>query len=206
MSSEGGPIQLDGVRPDAAFKLFSRDQKFRGRVVGISVDHIRLPNGHETRYETLHLPSAVCVVPLLDAGGGRREVVLVDQFRSSVEGYIHEIPAGILEEGEDPAACAGRELIEETGYTAARISHLATLYPIPGTSSHTMHFYLAEGLTQGSQALEAAECLTVKRLPLESLLRSLLGRGPLAIVDAKTHIGLLHTAFRLGISLQSLAP
>lgn len=202
MKDDRARRRLDGARPDDAFQVFSRETKFQGRVVGVSIDHIRLPNGHETRYETLHLPSAVCVVPLLDLSDGRKEVVLVDQFRSSVGGYIHEIPAGILEEGEDPAACAGRELIEETGYTAARITHLATLYPLPGTSAHTMHYYLAEGLTPGAQALEAAECLTVKKFPLETLLEALLRGGPPAIVDAKTHIGLLHTALRLGITLK----
>lgn len=194
-----GARRLPGVRPDDSFLLRQRDYAFRGRFVSVSVDHIRLPGGHETRHEVLHLPSAVSVVPLLSGDRGGLEVVLVEQFRNSVEGYIHELPAGILEEGEDPAVCARRELAEETGYTAGSISHLATLYPIPGTSDHTMHFYLAEGLVPGEQRLEAAECLTVKRFLLDDLLLALRGQntGP-TIVDAKTHVGLLHAALRLG--------
>ncbi len=188
------------MRADNTFKLLSQEDKFRGRFIGVSIDHIRLPNGHETRHETLHLPSAVCVVPLLEVDGGRKEVILVEQFRNSLEGYIHEIPAGVLEVGEDPAVCAGRELMEETGYRAERISHLTTLYPIPGTSAHRMYFYLAEGLTAGSQALEAGECLLVKSFPLEDLLQALAGGGSPSIVDAKTHVGLLHAAMRLGLT------
>lgn len=188
------------MRDDKSFKLLSQENKFRGRLVSVSIDHIRLPNGHETRHETLHLPSAVCVVPILEVDGGRKEVILVEQFRNSLEGYIHEIPAGVLEVGEDPAECASRELMEETGYRAERISHLTTLYPIPGTSAHRMYFYLAEGLTAGSQALEAAECLFVKSFPLEDVLQALAGGGSPSIVDAKTHVGLLHAAIRLGLT------
>ena len=193
-----------GVRPDPDFRLLEREVKFQGRFVGVSVDHVRLPGGHETRHEVLHLPSAVAVVPLLEEGG-RTVVVLVEQFRTSLQGHIHEIPAGILEEGEDPAACAARELEEETGFTAARITHLTTIHPTPGTSDHRMHIYLAEGLRAGEQRLEDAECLTVVRFPLDELCRWILdpasappGRDgkPIEIVDAKTHLGILHAVMR----------
>jgi ADP-ribose pyrophosphatase len=207
-------MKFVGVREDASFRLIERQVVFQGKVVGLSVDHIRLPGGHEARHEVLHLPSAVCVVPLCDGEDGRREVVLVEQFRNSLEGFIHEIPAGILEDGEDPADCAARELEEETGYTASRITHLATLFPIPGTSAHQMYFYTAEGLRPGKQCLEASECLTVKKVPLDVLLDAVLGRGQgapgpgdVVIVDAKTHIGILHLALRLkGDSLRESSP
>jgi len=177
---------------------------FRGKVVGVSLDHIRFPGGHETYHEVLHLPAAVCVLPLLDGEGGRRQAILVEQFRNSVEGFIHEVPAGILEKGEDPAGCASRELEEETGYRASRVTHLTTLLPIPGTSAHLMHFYLAEGLTPGRQRLEAGECLTVKEFPLDELVTAVLDPDPasrrVAIVDAKTHISILHAAMLFGMS------
>jgi len=192
------PLSLPGVRPDAAFRIIHRDVKFRGRIVTVSVDEIRLPGGHETRHEVLHLPSAVAVVPVLAAPGRPPEIVLVEQFRNAVEGYIHEVPAGILEEGEDPAACAAREIEEETGYTASSLRPLAEFFPIPGTSAHRMHIYLAEGLRPGEQKLEAAECLAVRTFPAASLLASLRGQGPIHIVDAKTHVGLLHAALELG--------
>lgn len=202
-----------GVRADEGFRLIERKLAFQGRVVTVSLDHIRFPGGHEARHEVLHLPSAVAVVPLLEEKPGFREVVLVDQFRASIQGYLHEIPAGILEEGEDPQACAARELEEETGFSATRWTHLATVYPLPGTSSHRMYYYLAEGLKQGVQRLEEAECLTVKRFPFDLLVRAVLdgdfegsrgnsstemgGEPAPVLVDAKTHIGLLHVAMRL---------
>jgi ADP-ribose pyrophosphatase len=193
-----------GIRQDPSFRLIERTFVFQGKIVSVSLDDVRFPGGHEARHEVLHLPSAVAVVPLLEETPGLLEVVLVDQFRSSMQGYLHEIPAGILEKGEDPAAGAARELEEETGYRASRLTHLATLYPIPGTSAHHMYFYLAEGLKKGEQNLEEGECLTVKRFPLDNLVESMLkpegsiqgGAAPV-LVDAKTHVGLLHVAMRL---------
>lgn len=175
------------------------------------MDHIRLPGGHETWHEVLHLRSAVSVVPLLEESPGKTEVVLIEQFRNSVEGYIHEIPAGIIEEGEDPAACAARELEEETGYSASRIVPLTTVLPTPGISAHKMYYFLAEGLRPGQQRLEAAECLTVRRYLLEDLLASILGPAEgapagehpkVTLVDAKTHIGILHAALRRGLRVR----
>ena len=210
MSPSSPKSPYPGVRPDQKFQRLERDQKFRGRFVGVSVDRIVLPSGHKMDHEVVHLPSAVCVVPLLAVENGGIEVVLVEQFRNSVGGYIHEIPAGILEEGEDPATCAARELIEETGYRAARLTHLVTLCPIPGVSDHRMHFFMAEGLSAGEQQLEPAECLTVRRVPLRSLLTSVLAGGqgsdhperapvsPIVVVDAKTHLGLLQAVLVRG--------
>ena len=192
----------EGVRPDPAFQRLDREYRYRGRIASVSADRIRLPGGHEATYEIVHLPSAVAVVPILEEGP-EPEVVLIEQFRASLEGYIHEIPAGILEPGEDPAACAARELAEETGYEARSIRHLVTVFPTPGTSDHRMHFYLAEGLTRGEQRLEPGECLSVKPVKLAELVRWLLepptpgasGQRPV-IVDAKTHIGVLHAHLR----------
>jgi ADP-ribose pyrophosphatase len=213
LEEKGIIVKFPGVREDASFKILDRRHVFQGRVLGVTVDHIRLPGGHETRHEVLHLRSAVCIVPLLEEAPGKVEVVLVEQFRNSVEGYIHEIPAGIIEEGEEPAACAARELEEETGYSASRIVPLTTLLPTPGVSDHKMYYFLAEGLRPGKQRLEAAECLTVKRYPLEDLLASILGPvegssvgdpskatpPKVTLIDSKTHVGILHVALRRGL-------
>lgn len=199
---------IPGVRPDPGFQLIEREARFRGRVVGVSVDRFVLPGGHETAQEVIHLPSAVCVIPLLAEAGRELEVVLVEQFRNSVQGFIHEFPAGILEEGEDPRDGAERELEEETGYRAERWTHLSTVFPLPGSSNHRMHYFMAEGLTPGTQQLEDAECLSVTRVVFRSLLESVLGRaltlpatGGVDVVDAKTHLGTLHVAMLKGISL-----
>jgi ADP-ribose pyrophosphatase len=201
-------MNTPGVRPSQDYRLLEEETKFSGRVAAVRVERLVLPNGVEVSHEILKLPRAVAVVPLLLDAGGRVEVVLVEQFRSALRGYIHEIPAGILEPGEDPAVCAARELEEETGYVADQVEHLATLLPIPGTSSHLMDFFVAEGLREGRQALEEAECLTVKRFALDDLLASMVGPHDRAsggssggglerlVVDSKTHLGLLHVAWR----------
>jgi ADP-ribose pyrophosphatase len=196
-------VKFTGVRDLEGYRSLAQECVFQGKVVGVSIERFVLPDGREARHEVLHLPAAVCVVPILESPGERARVVLVDQFRNSVEGCIHEIPAGILEEGEEPARCAARELAEETGYRAGRITHLTTLFPIPGTSAHRMYFYLAEDLVEGPQKLEASEFLEVKRYDFDALVASLVsGLSPASgdalpcIVDAKTHVGLLHVAAR----------
>ena len=189
------------IRPEPSFRVKQETPRFEGRVVKVFEERIVFPNGFETTHERLELPRAVAVVPLLERDGAAPQVVLVEQLRSSVRGHIHEIPAGILDPGEDPAVCAKRELAEETGYRAGTVSHLATLLPIPGTSGHLMDYYLAEELESGEQSLEEAECLQVKSFPLDDLVAAALGqmcsdecRG--VVVDAKTHLGLLHVALR----------
>lgn len=197
----------DGVRRESSFQRLERTARFEGRVVGVSVDKIVLPNGNAMNQEVVHLPSAVCIVPLLTVAGGGVEVVLVEQFRGPLSGYIHEVPAGILEEGEEPGMCAARELEEETGYRSGRVAHLTTLYPSPGVSDHQMHFFVADQLAEGEQQLECAECLTVKRVPLRDLVGSILRPSahkcgqPSAepgamIVDTKTQLALMHVVMR----------
>lgn len=191
---------IDGVRPDSKFERLAREKRFQGRVVGVSTDRMILPNDVEVVHEVVHLPDAVCVVPLIESGDGT-EVVLVEQFRGALSGHIYEIPAGILEKGEAPAACAARELAEETGYRAAKVTPLTVLCPTPGTSSHRMHFFLAEELTPGTAQLEPAECLRVEQIDFDNLLTSLLRSEPttsddgVVVVDAKTHLALLHVAW-----------
>ena len=188
-----------GIRPADGYRLFGRDVKYEGHIVTVALEHLRMPHGVEVRHEVLGLPRAVAIVPL-KFSGATAHVVLVEQFRSALGGYIHEIPAGILEEGEDPAVCAGRELHEETGYAAGRLEHLASLLPLPGTSGHLMDFYLAEDLVPGTAEPEETECLEVREFPLQTLLDAMLAptdaetAAAEVVVDSKTHLGLLHAA------------
>ena len=88
-----------GVRPSDAYRLLGEEVKFRGKLVAVTVEHFILPSGLEARHERIHLPAAVAVLPLLVEAGRPPEVVLVEQFRGSVRGFIHEVPAGVVEEG-----------------------------------------------------------------------------------------------------------
>jgi ADP-ribose pyrophosphatase len=196
---------LAGVRPPGP-EYVLRDVRvaYAGRIFQVFRNLIRLPNGFEAEHEILLPRAAVSVIPLLEDDPDRPEVVLVEQFRSTVEGYIHEIPAGILEPGEDPLDCAGRELLEETGYSAKSITAVATILPTPGIALERMHYFLARGLTLTHDLnLDPGECLHVRRFPLQGLLESMvLGRpvpGIPPIVDGKTCIGLFYLGALRGL-------
>jgi 8-oxo-dGTP pyrophosphatase MutT (NUDIX family) len=128
-----------------------------------------------------------------------------------VAGYIHEIPAGMLEPGEDPLACARRELREETGYTAGRWTPVTTVLQAPGISPVEIHYFLAEDLRlAGDPELDAIECLSVKRVPLAALVDSMV-RGVQCdaappMVDIKVHLAVFYLAARRGSADDAAAP
>jgi len=194
---------LPGVRePGEPYRLHERTVAFAGKIFQVLRKRMLLPNGHEALHEVVTHPGAVTVIPLLEENPGRPEVVLVEQFRSSVEGFIHEVPAGTIDPGEDPLECAKRELLEETGYAAERWTPVATLYPTPGIAAERMYYFLAEGLRLAApQSLDEGECLTVKRFPLAGLLESMVhGRrveGIPPIVDGKTFVAIYYLGARL---------
>lgn len=176
------------MRPEVC--LASR-RVFSGRVVGLRVDRVRLPDGGETEREVVEHRGAAAVVPLTEGG----EVLLVRQFRYAVGEPLLEIPAGTLEPGETPLACAVRELAEEVGAQAAHWDPLAVLYPSPGVLTETMHLFLATGLAAAPGRPAADEDLAVERLPLREALARV-DRGE--IRDAKSVAGLLLAARRRG--------
>ncbi len=144
----------------------------------------RARSGKTLRREVVRHPGAVVVVPLLDDG----RVVLIRNFRVAVEQWLWELPAGTLGKGEDPAACAGRQLIEETGYRAQRVTPLLTFRTTPGLTDELMHAFVATGLTHVGQALEEDEMIEVRPVPVAEAL-AMIGRAEL--VDAKSIVALL---------------
>jgi len=157
---------------------------YRGRILNLRVDTVRLPDGHTTEREIVEHRGAVGIVPLDGAGN----VTLVRQYRKPIERAILEIPAGTLDPGEDPATCLHRELREETGLSAGKVQHLATYYSAVGFCTEEMHVYLATDLQRGQPGPDEDEFVEVVPLPLVTALR-MVERGE--IVDAKTIIGLL---------------
>lgn len=129
-------------------------------------------------------PGAVVVVPLLDDG----RICLIRQRRVAVNETLIELPAGTLEPPEPPRACAERELIEETGYRAARVEPLHEFYLSPGILDEKMHLFLATGLTMGDPAREAGEEIDNLLVPLPEAV-AMIFRGD--IRDAKTIVGIL---------------
>lgn len=124
-------------------------------------------DGRRHRREVVVHPGAVVVLPLAD----RHHVVMIRNERFAVGATLWELPAGTLERGEDPAVCAGRELLEETGYRAGLIVPLTNFYTSPGICTERMWAYLARDLVLRGQELDQTEKITVALLPLARAMR-----------------------------------
>ncbi len=169
---------------DLSESLVSSTTVFEGRVIQVRVDTVTMPSGRETTREVIVHPGAVAIVPLHANG----EVSLVRQWRQPAGKTLLEIPAGTLEPDEEPAECAGRELMEEIGYRPGRLLHLFSSYLAPGYSSERLHTFLATDLTPARADADLDEAIEAVRLPLsEAAARVLAGE----IEDAKTACGLL---------------
>lgn len=162
---------------------------YSGKVISLDVDTVRFPNGSSGELEIIRHAGASAVVPFLnDPFGEDPEVVLIRQYRYAAEGYLYEIAAGLLNEGETPEDCARRELKEETGYSAHKLFPLAMFFTTPGFTDERIHLFAASGLTPGECQLEADEFVELHPVPLASALR-MIESGE--IVDGKTIIALL---------------
>ena len=168
-------------------RVVSSREIHHGRVVHLFVDTVTLPNGHTTALEVIKHPGAAAVVPFLDAD----TILLVRQYRHAAGGYLLEIPAGKLDPGEAPEACAARETEEEIGYRAGRLEKLGAILTTPGFTDEIIHLYAGYDLVPARAALEADEDLTVLTMPFADAL-SRVERGE--ITDAKTMSALLLAA------------
>lgn len=165
---------------------------YSGRVINLDVDTVRFPDGSVGELEMIRHPGASAVVPFLsDPGGEDPQVLLLRQYRYAAERYLYEVPAGRLDPGEQPLACARRELREETGCEAERVEHLITIYTTPGFTDERIHLFMAVGLTGGASAREEDEFIETETMPLSKAL-ALVKQG--AIEDAKTALALLYAA------------
>ncbi len=181
---------------DNATVLATR-RAYDGQIVKLDVDTVRLPHGIEVELEMIRHAGAAAVVPLLsDPKGDDPQVLLIHQFRYAADGRIWEIPAGVLEPGEDPVDCARRELAEETGGVASHVEHMTTIYTTPGFTDERIHLFLAWGISMGEARPEHDELIDVRPFPMSQIMK-MIRDGE--IVDAKSMVGLLYAAgFRLG--------
>ncbi len=157
---------------------------YKGRIINLRLDEVELPNGKKGQREVVEYNGAVAVVAL----NRDREVLMVRQFRYAVGEVLLEIPAGKINEGEEPEVSAKRELGEETGHEASEWMHLTSFYSTPGFTTEKLHVYLASGLKSGQQHTDEDEFIQVESYPLEKVL-SMVDHGE--IKDAKSIVGLL---------------
>ncbi|NMB79307.1 MAG: NUDIX hydrolase [Methanomicrobiales archaeon] len=152
---------------------------FRGRRLWIEQRNVSLPNGIERQKIIVHPSDAVAILPL---EGPRCK--LLRQYRYAIDDYILEVPAGALEEGEDPLSAAGRELIEETGFAATELKPRGFIITTPGYTDEKIYLYEARGLTPSQEFEkdedEVIEVIDVPVADLPGMVRD--GR----ITDSKT--------------------
>ena len=165
---------------------------FSGRIFDVTVDTVREGDRTYVREVVHHRGSAV-MVPAFDDG----TIALVRQYRHPAVKYLLELPAGTLDDKERPEEGAARELEEELGVVAGKLEKLCEFFVSPGFCEEKMWLYLATDLKETKQRLEDDELIEVVRLPIDQALQ-MITNGE--IEDAKTIIGLLLAAPRVGLS------
>ncbi|HEU97387.1 MAG TPA: NUDIX hydrolase [Fervidicoccus fontis] len=160
--------------------------KFSGKRIKVFSGKVKSPDGTETYREIVRHPGAVVILAI--SGGS---ILLIKQYRHAIGKWIFELPAGTLEEGEDPGDAAERELAEETGYRAGAMKKLISFYSSPGISDEVLHLYLAEELEEGRPSREQGELIDNVWIPLEDALKMIEKNE---IEDAKTIVSILYYA------------
>lgn len=165
-------------------QLLASEKIFKGLIFEVDRDRLREANGQEIVREVVRHHGGAGALPVFDDG----RVALVRQYRHPARAELLEIPAGKLEEGEAPEACAARELEQEIGWRAGRLEKLCEFYPTPGFCEEKLHVYLATELQPATQQLDEDELIEIVYLPLPEAVEMAM-RG--ALVDSKTIIALL---------------
>ena len=157
---------------------------FKGRLLDVRRDEVRLPNGNSSTREWIKHPGAVCIIPRLPD----KRLGLIRQYRYPVQQEMIELPAGKLDENEKPEICAMRELEEEIGYRSTKLTFLTNIHPAIGFADEVMGLFLAENLVQSVTKYDEDEFLELMPTHLEKAVR-MVWNGE--ITDVKTIIGIL---------------
>lgn len=164
--------------------ILKSEYKFRGKIISVRVDDVKLPDGTTSFREIVEHSGGVCALPIDDDGF----VYFVRQFRAPYQAETLEIPAGKRDKDEDVCLGASRELKEEIGAKAKEMISLGQIYPSPGYCGEIIHIFLAKGLDFSEQKLDEGEFLNVVKMPYAQALKMAeLGE----IKDAKTLVALL---------------
>ena len=172
-------------------KTLHSETIYEGRIIDVRVEDVQLPNGKQSKRELIDHPGAVAII----AQTPDDKILAVRQYRKALGKAIVEIPAGKLEQGEEPELTAVRELEEETGYTCEKLEKVISFYTSPGFANELVHLYVAKGLTKkGEQSADEDEFLDLLHLSIEEM-EVMLDRQE--IHDAKTAYALMYLKMKL---------
>lgn len=167
-----------------SYRLIEKQVVYDGKKVRLELHQLQNEQGRRHQREVCAHPGAVVVLPFVD----RQTVLLIRNRRYAVDQVMIELPAGTLEKHEDPMVCAGRELLEETGYMAGRMRPLRHFYTSPGILSEKMYAFAAYDLTRSTAALEEGEEIELLPVTWDKAI-AMIGDGQ--ITDGKTIATLL---------------
>ena len=165
-------------------KTIDSREVFKGRILRVRLDTVRLPNGKEGIREVVEHPGGVAILAI----DSEDRVLLVRQYRYPFECVMTEVPAGKREPGDPPFITAQRELQEEVGATADTWTELGTLIPSPGCYGETLYLYMAQDLHFGATHPDEDEFLEPLRVPLDEAVRQCMDG---TLTDAKTVAAIL---------------
>lgn len=166
-------------------KIVESDYKYKGKIINVRKDIVKLPDDNTSTREVVEHPGGVCIIAITDDSN----VLLVKQFRAGPRTVLLELPAGKLEYGEDPKECGKRELTEETGYVANKFEKIGEYYLSPGYANEKIYIYLAQDLSYANVNPDADEFLEIVKMPFTRLDEMVKNNE---ITDAKTVIGVMY--------------
>ena len=161
------------------FETKNSETVYHGKAFDVRRDQVSLPDGRMTTFDVVVHPGAVTMIPIDSQG----RILFVRQYRYAVREELLELPAGTLNEGEDPEVCASREVREETGMSAASLEKIGEFHLVPGYSTEYMYIYLATGLKTDPLPGDEDEFITVEAVSLDKI-PQLISQG--VIRDAKS--------------------
>jgi len=165
-------------------KTIKSKRIFSGRLLGLREDTVKLDTGKISKREICEHPGAVAIIAIT----AKKEIVLIRQYRKPAEQVLLEIPAGLFNKGEKLAAAAKRELEEETGFSAGKISPAFSAYASPGYSTELLHYFIATKLKKTGQHYEDDEQIEVDIVPIDKAFK-MVKQG--RIKDNKTVVGII---------------
>lgn len=169
-------------------RVVSSKTVFRGRVFHVDSDEVREPGDVRVRREIVRHPGSIVVMAIDETSRHSPRLLLERQYRYAADARLWELPAGRIDPGEDDLTAAKRELLEETGFTAAKWQRALKFYPSPGFLDELMHVFLARNLAKGKARPEDDERITVRFFPIKQVVKMALSGK---IIDGKTLAALL---------------